>query len=230
MSAESAMGTVLVIDDELQIRRLLKTTLEAEHYRIREADTGQAGLVELAHQKPDAVLLDLGLPDMDGLEVLRRLREWSSVPVIVLSVRQGVEDKVAALDAGANDYLTKPFHGAELSARLRAIQRHAATKPTDSFFECGPLRIDYTARTVKSEGLEIHLTATEYALLRVLAQNAGKVVTHRQLLREVWGPQAEEQAQYLRVYMNHLRKKLGEQGDRPRLLRNEPGIGYRLLG
>lgn len=229
MSAETPMGTVLVIDDELQIRRLLKTTLEAEHYRIHEADTGQGGLVELAHRKPDVVLLDLGLPDMDGLEVLRRLREWSPVPVIVLSVRQGVEDKVAALDAGANDYLTKPFHSAELNARLRAIQRHAATKPTDSIFECGPLQIDYAARTVKSEGREIHLTATEYALLRVLAQNAGKVVTHRQLLREVWGPKSEEQAQYLRVYMNHLRKKLGEQADRPRLLRNEPGIGYRLM-
>jgi two-component system, OmpR family, KDP operon response regulator KdpE len=229
MSAETPMGTVLVIDDEIQIRRLLKATLEAEHYRIYEADTGQGGLVELAHRKPDVVLLDLGLPDLDGIEVLRRLREWSPVPVIVLSVRQGVEDKVAALDAGANDYLTKPFHGAELNARLRAIQRHAAAKPTDPVFEDGPLQIDYAARTVKFEGREIHLSATEYALLRVLAQNAGKVITHRQLLREVWGPKSEEQAQYLRVYMNHLRKKLGEQADHPRLLRNEPGIGYRLM-
>lgn len=230
MSAEPPMGTVLVIDDEIQIRRLLKTTLEAEHYRIFEADTGQGGLIELAHRKPDVVLLDLGLPDLDGIEVLRRLREWSPVPVIVLSVRQGVEDKVAALDAGANDYLTKPFHSAELHARLRAIQRHAATKPTDPLFECDALRIDYAARSVQFEGREIHLTATEYALLRILAQNAGKVVTHRQLLREVWGPKSEEQAQYLRVYMNHLRKKLGEPADRPRLLRNEPGIGYRLMG
>ena len=229
MSLETPTRIALVIDDEIQIRRLLKVTLEAEHYRIYEAETGQGGLIEIARRKPDVVLLDLGLPDMDGIEVLRRLREWSKVPVLVLSVRQGVEDKVAALDAGADDYLTKPFHSAELNARLRAIQRHAATEMTDPLFECDSLQIDFASRTVKCAGREIHLTATEYALLRVLAQNAGKVVTHRQLLREVWGPKSEEQAQYLRVYMNHLRKKLGEQADQPRLLRNEPGIGYRLI-
>jgi two-component system, OmpR family, KDP operon response regulator KdpE len=229
MNAETPTRIALVIDDEIQIRRLLKVTLEAEHYRVCEAETGQAGLIELAHQKPDVVLLDLGLPDLDGLEVLKRLREWSQVPVLILSVRQGVEDKVAALDAGANDYLTKPFHSAELTARLRAIQRHAATEMLEPIFECDLLRIDFASRTVKFAGQEVGLTATEYALLRVLALNAGKVVTHRQLLREVWGPKSEEQAQYLRVYMNHLRKKLGEQADRPRLLRNEPGIGYRLM-
>jgi two-component system KDP operon response regulator KdpE len=229
MSLETPTRIAVVIDDEIQIRRLLKVTLEAEHYRIYEAETGQAGLIEIAHRKPDVVLLDLGLPDMDGIEVLRRLREWSKVPVIVLSVRQGVEDKVTALDAGADDYLTKPFHSAELNARLRAIQRHAAREMTDPLFECDSLQIDYRSRTVKYAGREIYLTATEYALLRLLAQNAGKVVTHRQLLREVWGPKSEEQAQYLRVYMNHLRKKLGEQADQPQLLRNEPGIGYRLM-
>jgi two-component system KDP operon response regulator KdpE len=229
MNAPAPTRIALVIDDEVQIRRLLKATLETEGYRICEAENGQAGLTEVARQKPDVVLLDLGLPDMDGIEVLRRLREWSQVPVIVLSIRQGVEDKVSALDSGANDYLTKPFHAAELTARLRAIQRHAATENTEPVFESESLQIDFSARTVKYSGQEIHLTATEYALLRVLAQNAGKVVTHRQLLREVWGPKSEEQAQYLRVYMNHLRKKLGEQADQPRLLRNEPGIGYRLM-
>ena len=229
MSLETAVKTALIIDDEIQIRRLLKVTLEAEQYRVYEAETGQTGLIELAHRKPDVVLLDLGLPDMDGIDVLRRLREWSKVPVLVLSVRQGVEDKVSALDAGADDYLTKPFHSAELTARLRAIQRHTAEEMAESVFECDSLQIDFSSRVVKRDGQEIHLTATEYALLRVLAQNAGKVVTHRQLLREVWGPKAEEQAQYLRVYMNHLRKKLGEQADQPRLLRNEPGIGYRLM-
>lgn len=229
MSLETPERIALVIDDEVQIRRLLKLTLEAGHYRIYEAETGRDGLVALAQRKPDVVLLDLGLPDMDGLEVLRQLREWSKVPVIVLSVRQGVEDKVSALDAGADDYLTKPFHGAELNARLRAIQRHAAAGVAEPLFECGPLQVDFTSRAVKCGGREIHLTATEYALLRVLAQNAGKVVTHRQLLREVWGPKSEEQAQYLRVYMNHLRKKLGDPANQPHLLRNEPGIGYRLL-
>jgi two-component system KDP operon response regulator KdpE len=229
MSPETPARIALVIDDEAQIRRLLRVTLESERYRILEAETGREGLVEIAHHKPDVVLLDLGLPDMDGVEVLRRLREWSRVPVLVLSVRQGVEDKVAALDAGADDYLTKPFHGAELSARLRALQRHGATGTQAPLFESGDLQIDFAARRVRHAGLEIHLTATEYALLRILAQNAGKVVTHRQLLREIWGPQSEEQAQYLRVYMNHLRRKLGERADRPRLLRNEPGIGYRLV-
>lgn len=229
MSPEAPARIALVIDDEVQIRRLLRVTLESEHYRFLEAETGQGGLVEIAHHKPDVVLLDLGLPDMDGVEVLRRLREWSKVPVLVLSVRQGVEDKVAALDAGADDYLTKPFHGAELGARLRAILRHGATGTPAPVFECGDLRIDFTARRTWHAGQEVHLTATEYALLRVLAQNAGKVVTHRQLLREVWGPKSEEQAQYLRVYMNHLRRKLGERADQPRLLRNEPGIGYRLV-
>ncbi len=223
-----SLKTALIIDDEVQIRRLLKVTLEAEQYRVYETETGQTGLIELAHRKPDVVLLDLGLPDMDGIDVLRRLREWSKVPVLILSVRQGVEDKVSALDAGADDYLTKPFHSAELTARLRAIQRHTAAEMAEPVFECASLQIDFASRIVKRSGQEIPLTATEYALLRVLAQNAGKVVTHRQLLREVWGPQAEEQAQYLRVYMNHLRKKLGEQADQPRLLRNEPGIGYRL--
>jgi len=228
MSLETVMKTALIIDDEVQIRRLLKVTLEAEQYRVYEAETGQTGLIELAHRKPDVVLLDLGLPDMDGIDVLRRLREWSKVPVLILSVRQGVEDKVSALDAGADDYLTKPFHSAELTARLRAIQRHTAAEMAEPVFKCASLQIDFASRIVKCDGQEIALTATEYALLRVLAQNAGKVVTHRQLLREVWGPQAEEQAQYLRVYMNHLRKKLGEQTGQPRLLRNEPGIGYRL--
>ena len=192
-----------------------------------EAETGQLGLIEIAHRKPDVVLLDLGLPDLDGIEVLRRLREWSQVPVLVLSVRQGVEDKVAALDAGADDYLTKPFHGAELNARLRAMLRHSAAEMAEPVFECDGLRMDFTARTVTRAGEEIRLTATEYALLRVLAQHAGKVVTHRQLLREVWGPKSEEQAQYLRVYMNHLRKKIESDPSNPLYILTEPWVGYR---
>jgi two-component system, OmpR family, KDP operon response regulator KdpE len=229
MSPEQHQPIALIIDDEVQIRRLLTVALTAENYRVVEADSGQGGLTELASRKPNVVLLDLGLPDMDGVEVLKRLREWSKVPVLILSVRQGVEDKVAALDAGADDYLTKPFHTAELTARLRAIQRHSLAETTPSVLEAGSLRIDFAARVVTDAGEEIHLTATEYALLRILAQNAGKVITHRQLLREVWGTKAEEQAQYLRVYMNHLRKKLEPDPAKPKLLKSEPGIGYRFM-
>jgi len=222
-------ATALVIDDEQQIRKLLRVLLEQEHYRAFESDSGRHGLSEIALRRPDVVLLDLGLPDIDGLAVLERLRQWSKVPVLVLSVRDGPEDKVSALDAGADDYVTKPFEATELLARLRAIQRRASVGAEDARFEAGPLTIDFNSHTVTVEGREIKLTATEYALLKMLALHAGKVVTQKQLLREVWGPNAEKQSQYLRVYMMHLRKKI-EMPELPeKLLRTESGIGYRLV-
>lgn len=222
-------ATVLVIDDEPQIRKLLRVLLEQEHYRTLESEGGRHGLSEVALRRPDVVLLDLGLPDLDGMEVLDRLRQWSQVPVLVLSVRDGSEDKVLALDAGADDYVTKPFEATELLARLRAIQRRATGSPAQADFEAGHLNIDFNSHTVKVQGREVKLTATEYALLKILALNAGKVVTQKQLLREVWGPNAEEQSQYLRVYMMHLRKKIEVPESSDRLLRTESGIGYRLV-
>jgi len=229
MTDSASQPVALVIDDEVQIRRFLNLALEAEGYRVFEAGTGQEGLTAAVYRRPDVIILDLGLPDLDGVEVLKRLREWSKTPVLVLSVRQELEQKVAALDNGADDYLTKPFHAAELAARLRAIRRHSPAGPAESVYQAGSLQVDFSARRVTRKGAEIHLTATEYALLRILAQNHGKVVTHRQLLREVWGPQAEEQSQYLRVYMNHLRKKIESPPDSAKLILTEPGIGYRLV-
>ena len=222
-------ATALVIDDEPQIRRLLRILLEQEQYRALESDSGRRGLSEIALRRPDVVLLDLGLPDMDGMAVLERLRQWSRVPVLILSVRDGPEDKVAALDAGADDFVTKPFESAELLARLRAIQRRVQVGAEESVFEAGHLVVDFNSRTVEVNGREVKLTATEYALLKLLALHAGKVVTHKQLLREVWGPNAEEQSQYLRVYMMHLRKKIEIPDAAERLLRTESGIGYRLV-
>ena len=218
----------LVIDDEQQIRKLLRILLE-EEYRVFESESGRQGLSDIAARRPDVVLLDLGLPDMDGMVVLKRLREWSRVPVLILSVREGPDDKVAALDGGADDYVTKPFESVELLARLRAIQRRGASGTDEPYFQAGHLAIDFNSRTVSVSGDEVKLTATEYALLKVLAQHAGKVVTHKQLLREVWGPNAEEQSQYLRVYMTHLRKKIEISEAREKLLRTESGIGYRLV-
>ena len=225
----SENATVLVIDDERQIRKLLRIVLEQENYRVIESETGRQGLSDIALRRPDIVLLDLGLPDIEGLAVLKRLREWSHVPVLILSVNDGPEDKITALDAGADDYITKPFESGELLARLRAIQRRAASASEQPFFRAGVLEIDFSARVVTLKGQEVKLTATEYALLKILAQHAGKVVSHKQLLREVWGPGAEEQSQYLRVYMTHLRKKLESSDLRERLLRTESGIGYRLV-
>jgi two-component system, OmpR family, KDP operon response regulator KdpE len=224
--SERAMA--LVIDDERQIRKLLRILLEDE-YRVFESESGRQGLQDIAARRPDVVLLDLGLPDMDGMTVLKRLREWSRVPVLILSVREGPEDKVAALDSGADDYVTKPFESVELLARLRAIQRRAPGAMEEPYFQAGHLAIDFNSRAVTVNGNEVKLTATEYALLKVLAQHAGKVVSHKQLLREVWGPNAEEQSQYLRVYMTHLRKKIEIAGAREKLLRTESGIGYRLV-
>jgi two-component system, OmpR family, KDP operon response regulator KdpE len=218
----------LIIDDEPPIRRLLRLTLEPQGYRVCEADNGQLGLQEAAARRPDVIVLDLGLPDMDGLVVLKRLREWSQAPVLVLTVRDREADKVAALDNGADDYLTKPFGTAELLARLRAVQRRAPEAHEEPVFMSGDLAVDLAARTVTVKKKEVHLTATEYALLHELVRHAGKVVMHKQLLRAVWGPNAESQSQYLRVYITHLRKKL-ESPASGKLIQTEPGIGYRLV-
>jgi two-component system, OmpR family, KDP operon response regulator KdpE len=223
------LPVALVIDDEPQIRRLLRVTLEANGYRVFEAATGQDGVVQAAQRRPDVVLLDLGLPDLEGVEVLKRLREWSRVPVIILSVRDREDDKVAALDAGADDYVTKPFNSAELLARVRAALRHARPAPEVAVFQSGGLEVDLTARVVKLGGREVRLTATEYSLLRLFVQHAGKVLTHRQILREVWGPTYVEQTHYLRVYMAHLREKLEANPAQPERFITEPGVGYRLL-
>ena len=219
---------ILVIDDEPPIRRLLRIALEPHGYQVCEAESGQLGLQEAVARRPDVIILDLGLPDLDGLTVLKRLREWSQTPVLVLSVREGEADKVAALDNGADDYLTKPFGTAELLARMRAIQRRAPGVAEEPVHVIGDLTVDLAAHVVTVKGRDVSLTGTEFALLRVLVQHAGKVVTHKQLLRTVWGPQAEEQSQYLRVYFTHLRKKL-ETDSAQKLIKTEPGIGYRLL-
>lgn len=220
---------VLVIDDELQMRRLLRITLEANGYRVQEATCGQEGIAQAAQCRPDAVVLDLGLPDMDGIIVLKRLREWSRVPVVVLSVRDREEDKISALDNGADDYVTKPFSTGELLARLRVAQRHAQPGDEVAVFRAGQLEVDLTAHTAKLKGREVRLTATEYSLLRLLIKHAGKVLTHRYILREIWGPNATEQTHYLRIYIAHLRDKLEEEPSTPKLIITESGIGYRLI-
>jgi two-component system KDP operon response regulator KdpE len=230
MSAVAAKPDLLVIDDEVQIRRLLRLTLESAGYRVREAETGALGLNEAAVLRPDAIILDLSLPDLGGLEVLRRLREWSHIPVLILSVRGDETDKIAALDAGADDYLTKPFGGGELLARMRVLLRRAQPSGEVSIVRFGDVEVDFTKRTVTRAGADLHLTVKEYALLRLLLQHRGKVVTHRQLLRDVWGPGHEEDTHYLRVHMANLRKKLGAGSDAARALKTESGIGYRLAG
>lgn len=221
--------TALIIDDELQIRRLLRVCLEANGYRVLEAATGQEGITEAAQRTPAVVILDLGLPDMEGVAVLKRLREWSKVPVVVLSVRDREEDKIAALDNGADDYVTKPFGTGELLARLRVAERHALPAAENALFRAGDLEVDLTARIVKLKGQEVKLTATEYSLLRLFVRHAGKVLTHHQILKEVWGPNSVEQTHYLRVYIAHLREKLEADPSKPRLISTEPGVGYRLL-
>ncbi|MBX3737862.1 MAG: response regulator [Candidatus Didemnitutus sp.] len=229
MTVSAANASLLVVDDEKQIRRLLRVTLESGGYVVREAENATLGLQEVAHQAPDGIILDLGLPDLDGVEVIRRLREWSRVPVLVLSVREGEEDKIAALDAGADDYLTKPFGGRELLARVRAILRRAPAASEAALVKFGDIEIDLAGRVVRRAGAEVHLTAKEFSFLRLLVQHRGKVVTQRQILREVWGPAAEERTDYLRVHMTHLRQKLEATPATPRHLRTEAGIGYRLV-
>jgi two-component system KDP operon response regulator KdpE len=222
------MTGVLVIDDEVQIRRLLRVTLEAQGYAVHEAGSGEEGLRELMGRKPDVVLLDLGLPDKDGAEVLAALRAWSSVPVIILSVRNSEEDIVRLLESGADDYLVKPFNTGELIARMRVAIRHRAPAEAPHPFVSGRLTVDLLDREVRVAGVPVKLTPTEYALIRLFVQHAGRILTHGYILREVWGPNVAPGTNYLRVYVTGLRKKLEEWPQMPELLVTEPGVGYRL--
>lgn len=222
---------ILVIEDEPQIRRFLRATLSANGYTLAEAATGEEGLRLAAMQPPTLIILDLGLPDIDGLEVTRRLREWSTLPIIVLSARGQEHDKIMALDAGADDYLTKPFGMGELLARLRVALRHTLQTthaPIDPVFTSNGLRVDLARRHVFINDAEVHLTPIEWKLLALLVRHAGKVVTHKHLLKDVWGPAYETETHYLRVYMGQLRHKLEADPARPRYLITEPGVGYRL--
>jgi two-component system, OmpR family, KDP operon response regulator KdpE len=221
---------VVVIEDEPQIRRFVRTALESEGCSVVEAGTGGRGLIEAGTRKPDLVVLDLGLPDRDGVEVVRDIRAWSGVPILILSARADENDKVAALDAGADDYLTKPFGVGELQARVRALLRRAArAQASESIVRFGEVVVDLSLRRVKRGDEEVHLTPIEYRLLAQLIANAGRVLTHRQLLREVWGPGHAEDTHYLRVYMTGLRRKLEANPAMPRHLLTESGVGYRLI-
>jgi len=222
---------ILLIEDEPQMRRFLRVTLQSHGYRLIEVPTAQEGLMQATTRNPDVILLDLGLPDMDGIDVTMRFREWSEVPIIIISAREQEEDKIKALDAGADDYLTKPFGAGELLARIRVALRHETLRQTgqkEPVFVVDDLKVDLATRQVFLNDKEIHLTPIEYRLLSVLIKNVGKVVTHAHLLKEVWGPVYTEQQQYLRVYMAQLRRKLETDPARPKFLINEPGIGYRL--
>ncbi|MDR3402962.1 MAG: response regulator [Chthoniobacter sp.] len=229
MNPPANKTVALVIDDEPQIRRLLRVMLEAGGYTVLDAATGQEGIVQAAQGRPEIIVLDLGLPDLDGVEVLKRIREWSRVPVVVLSVRDREQDKIAALDGGADDFVTKPFSSGELLARLRTALRHSQPQAADAVFRSGKVELDLAARRVRQNGDEVKLTPTEYALLRLLAVHAGKVLTHRQLLTEVWGPGAVEQTQYLRVHIAHLRDKLEDDAGNPKIILTEPAVGYRAM-
>jgi len=221
---------VLVIEDEPQMRRFLKASLESHDYGLVEAGSAREGLAQATGRNPDVILLDLGLPDLDGIELTRRLREWARTPIIVISARGREQDKIAALDAGADDYLTKPFGVGELLARLRVALRHTVAPDGggEPVLTIGDLTVDLASRLVFRKGAEVHLTPIEYKLLATLARHAGKVVTHRQLLKEAWGPNAVEQTHYVRVYMTQLRHKLEDDPSRPRYLLTESGVGYRL--
>ena len=219
---------VLIVDDEIQIRRFLRISLEANGYSVEEAERGQDAILKAARLHPDLIILDLGLPDMDGLDVIKRLREWSRVPVIILSVRDADRDKVALLDAGADDYLTKPFSVDELLARMRTAQRHTHQEDKPAIFRCGAIQVDLARRAVTRNGELVKLTPTEYALLRLLIQHAGKVLTHKQILQEVWGKEYVDETHYLRVYFAQLRQKLEDDPALPSIILTEPGVGYRL--
>lgn len=219
---------LLIIEDEAPIRRFLRASLTGEGYRVSEADSGEEGLRAAASQPPDLVILDLGLPDLDGQQVLRRLREWYTAPVLVLSARDQEPQKIAALDHGADDYITKPFGVGELLARIRTALRHAhRVGPEATTIALGDLRVDLAARLVHRQGQEVHLTPLEYKLLVTMLKQAGKVLTHRYLLREVWGPHSSQENHYLRVFVASLRRKLEEDPARPRYLLTEQGVGYR---
>jgi two-component system KDP operon response regulator KdpE len=226
-----ASATLVVVEDEPPIRRFLRASLTAEGFRVVEASTVKGGLRSVTQERPDLILLDLGLPDGDGVSIIHSVRQWSTMPIIVLSARGEEKSKIIALDAGADDYLTKPFGVGELLARIRVALRHArrlgAAEVDEGTFEMGPLRIDFIGRRVYRGDEAVQLTKTEFDLLAVLARNAGKVLTHRHLLREVWGPHAAEEPHYVRVFMANLRKKLEDEPSRPKYLLTEQGIGYR---
>lgn len=222
---------VLLIEDDPQIRRFLRPTLAAEHYRLHEAVTAEEGIAQAAARQPDVVLLDLGLPDRDGLTVIQAIRQWSPMPILIISARGQERDKIAALDAGADDFIGKPFATGELLARIRAALRRTArigSQPS-AVFRVGNIEVDLEKRLVHVNGAEVHLTPIKFKLLQTVIRYAGRVVTQRQLLNEVWGPNQVEQSQYLRVYMGQLRRKLEADSARPQYLRTEPGVGYRLV-
>jgi two-component system KDP operon response regulator KdpE len=221
----------ILIEDERQIRRFVRTALEAEGWGVHETDTLRQGLTDAGTRKPDLIILDLGLPDGDGMDFLRDLRSWSNVPVIVLSARVNEQDKIEALDAGADDYLTKPFGVGELLARVRAAsrRRQEAGQAPSSIFEFGDVKVDHSLRTVHKGDVAVHLTPIEYRLLTLLISNCGKVLTHRQILREVWGPSHAEDGHYVRVYMGHLRQKLEDDPAQPKYILTETAVGYRLV-
>ena len=223
--------SILLVEDDPEIRRWLRVILESEGYRLLFVENGERGVIEAAARQPELILLDLGLPDLDGVEVIRRIRGWSATPIIVISARGQEKDKVEALDAGADDYVSKPFGVGELMARLRVALRHASTvqggsAPTS--FTTGGLEVDLVARRVRVDGREVHLTPIEYKLLTALARHPGRMLTHRQMLKQVWGPNFVEHHNYLRVHMSQLRRKIEAQPARPRYILTEPGAGYRL--
>ncbi len=224
----SGSPVVLVIDDEAQIRRLLELTLESNGYKVRSAAAGKEGITKTASERPELVILDLGLPDLDGVEVLKKIREWSAVPVLVLSVRSSENDIIACLDAGADDYLTKPFRTGELLARVRNALRHRPSLQETPVFVIRDLQIDLSARTVKKGKQNVKLTATEYALMVLFVRNAGRVLTHNYILEQIWGPAFSEESQYTRVYVGQLRKKIEDDPADPKIIMTESGIGYRL--
>ncbi len=219
---------ILVVDDEAQIRKLLELTLESNGYAVRSAMKANEGLAKVASERPELVILDLGLPDMDGLQVLKKIREWSTVPVLILSVRSSERDIISCLDAGADDYLVKPFRTGELLARVRAAVRHHRSPEEKSIFTSGDLQVDLSARVVKKGKEIVKLTATEYSLLSLFVRNAGRVLTHNYILEQVWGPSFSEEAQYTRVYVGQLRKKIENDPTNPKIILTESGIGYRL--
>jgi two-component system KDP operon response regulator KdpE len=219
---------VLVVDDERAIRKYLRAALNAQGYTVYETGSGKEAIQMVVADRPDLIILDLGLPDLDGVEVTRQLREWTHIPIIILSVREQESDKIDALDAGADDYLTKPFSSGELMARIRVALRHTLQPSTDPVFKTDNLQVDLTRRLVKVGGEELSLTPTEYDLLRILVQNAGRVLTQRQLLRQVWGTAYDNEAHLLRVNMSNLRRKIEPDPTRPHFIVTEPGVGYRL--
>jgi two-component system KDP operon response regulator KdpE len=224
----SNKSTLLIIDDEIQIRRLLELTLEQEGYTVRFAVNGEEGIMKAATERPELIILDLGLPDIEGVEVLKKIREWSSVPILILSVRSAETDIVACLDAKADDYLVKPFRTGELLARVRTALRHQPSLHENQVFSIHNLTIDLAARIVKKKNELLKLTATEYSLLVLFVRNAGRVLTHRYILEQIWGPNFAEEAQYTRVYVGQLRKKIEDDPSNPKIIVTESGIGYRL--